>query len=229
MTSSASQQHGSQNRPHITCIALTSLDGRIAHHNQESSAQRRQQGWSPPADWEHLLLQVAQCDAVFLGARSLASERGGFSVAHKRPDGTEPLWSIWTQSAEIPAHHPFWAQEHLPKELFICSALSTSLCSPPNWLQTCCPTWMGPPEQYLHQLYQQGIKRVALLGGGQLNGFFFKHNWVDQLILTVAPRLVGCSPHAPMLLHTDAKLSETHWTLDHVNTDNDFLFLTYSH
>lgn len=47
------------------------------------------------------------------------------------------------------------------------------------------------PEKLIKRLSTQGYKEALLVGGGIINGLFLKHNLVDELYLTIEPRIFG--------------------------------------
>lgn len=56
--------------------------------------------------------------------------------------------------------------------------------------------WAGTGEHIdvgdaLDQLYRRGFRRLALNGGGRLNGVFLSARWVDELLVAWEPVLVG--------------------------------------
>ncbi len=49
----------------------------------------------------------------------------------------------------------------------------------------------GSPSSAVEYLEQKGVKHAALIGGGNLNGQFLKAGLVDEMFITVAPRIFG--------------------------------------
>jgi len=47
------------------------------------------------------------------------------------------------------------------------------------------------PEQLVKRLSVIGYKKILLVGGSIINGLFLKHNLVDELYLTVEPKIFG--------------------------------------
>ena len=47
------------------------------------------------------------------------------------------------------------------------------------------------PEQILNDLHAQGFDSVALIGGSVVNTLFMKKNLIDEIHLTIVPRLFG--------------------------------------
>lgn len=47
------------------------------------------------------------------------------------------------------------------------------------------------PKKLLKRLSILGLKKILLVGGGIINGLFLKSNLVDELFLTIEPRIFG--------------------------------------
>jgi len=47
------------------------------------------------------------------------------------------------------------------------------------------------PQQLVKQLENKGFKQMLLLGGGTINALFLKESLVDELYLTLEPRIFG--------------------------------------
>lgn len=49
----------------------------------------------------------------------------------------------------------------------------------------------GTPEEGLKRLEEQGIEEVALIGGGNINNQFLDARLVDEMYITIAPKIFG--------------------------------------
>lgn len=190
----------------IINILLASLDGKIATHHQESTAQRRQLQLTNEDDFNHMRQLTAQCDAVLIGARTLHSEIGAFRVADLRKDHKEPHWFVMTKSGRVNVEHPFWKQKNISKSLFQFKG-SASIFT------------------FLNLLRSKKIKKIALLGGGELNGFFWEHNLVSELHLTLSPFIIG-TQNSPNLIASTHPLHKK-LQLIKIKRKKSFLFLHY--
>lgn len=47
------------------------------------------------------------------------------------------------------------------------------------------------PQKAIDFLINKGIKEAALIGGGQINNIFLQNNLVDEIFITIAPKIFG--------------------------------------
>lgn len=47
------------------------------------------------------------------------------------------------------------------------------------------------PQQLLNDLQDEGYSNAALIGGAEINSLFAKYNLIDDLYITIAPRIFG--------------------------------------
>jgi len=80
------------------------------------------------------------------------------------------------------------------------------------------------PRKIIKNLSKKGIKKILLAGGGILSSLFLKSKLVDNLILTLEPKIFGAGTEmiAPPLLNINLKLIN----LKHLNKKGTLL-LTY--
>lgn len=184
-------------RPHVTVILAMSADGKIA--DQQRSAAR----FSSARDLAHLEVEVAQSDAVLMGAGTLRAY--GTTLPVKRQDllnlrrsqgqSSQPIHIISSYSGNLPRNLPFFRQP-VPRGLLTTPAAAT------RWRQEFDYIW--PVETWnwptiLAGLGSYGIARIALLGGGQLVASLVAADCVDEVVLTICPLLLGgASAPTPM-------------------------------
>lgn len=182
--------------PHTTLTLAMSLDGKIA------DAQRQAARFSSAADLAHLEARVAEADGVLFGGGTLRAYGTTLSVrdpalidqrrSRHQPD--QPLQIVWSPSGQIDPQCRFF-QQPIPRGL-----ITTSTGAEP-WRGTTAfdRLWVMPQEPsqpwdwpaILDQLYQAGIHRLALLGGGYLTSELLRHGLIHEVYLTVCPLLLG--------------------------------------
>ncbi len=211
---------------------LASLDAKIAFSSFESSAERRGNNFTNDTDFEHLKKIVSQCDVVFQGLKSIECEKGAFRVAsyQKIIPPQEPEWIIFTKTKtnlnEKTFNHPFWAQQGIKKHLF---CLTPSNLNDPPMLDTTRVNaefikTLGNLSGLFKYLQDNNKNKVALLGGGELNQFFWEQNLVDELYLTLSPIIIGGSTPS---LFGNPSILKRNLSLKSFEEQNNFLFLNY--
>ncbi|HIK16685.1 MAG TPA: RibD family protein [Leptolyngbyaceae cyanobacterium M33_DOE_097] len=219
-------------RPHLTAILATSLDGKIA--DRRGTAAR----FGSVNDKAHLEQQVAQVDAVLIGAGTLRAYGSSVRITSQ---------ALLTERQQFgkpaqPIHIVCSASGNLePDWLFFRQPIS-------RWLLTTREggdRWQGTPffEQLLaseleqgqfqwplilHQLWSQGIERLAVLGGGTLVGSLLSAHLLDEIWLTLCPFVFG-SQTAPTLVEGVSYLEATapRFRLLEVRANWDEVFLHY--
>ncbi|MFB4212241.1 dihydrofolate reductase family protein [Shouchella sp. JSM 1781072] len=76
---------------------------------------------------------------------------------------------------------------------------------------------------FISNLKQQDGKAIWLIGGGELLSFCLKENLVDEIIVTVAPKIIGSG--IPLFREG---VNQIDLTLHHVDTFNQFVELHYT-
>ncbi len=190
-------KQSSRPRPHVIVNMAMTADGKIATANRAvcSFGSRR--------DQEHLLELRATADAVLCGARTIGSGEITlgpgplrFRRARLRRGLAEfNLRIIASGSARL---HP---RSHIFKELFSPILVLTTRTASANRLkklgavadEVAC---FGSDELDLHSALgwladKWRVRRLVCEGGGELNEAMFRAGLVDELHLTVCPKIFG--------------------------------------
>lgn len=198
-------------RPELRLVLAISLDGRLAAV-EGGAAQIGGRG-----DRQVLEEALAWADAVLLGAQTLRLH-GSTCLIH-RPEllagrhaaglAPQPLAIVVSRSGVLPATLPFFQQplergllllEPPPGPSRLHQPLDLDLRldpAPPRPVASgfgrrwCCCGW----SEALVQLAAAGVARLAVLGGASLAASLLAENRLDELQLTLCPRLLG-GPHS---------------------------------
>lgn len=180
-------------RPHTTVVLAMSADGKIAD-NSHASAR-----FSSPADQTHLEQQIALSDATLFGANTLRAYGTTMSVSNPQLLQTRSQQQLPPQPVQIVCSP---SGNLNPQLRFFRQAI-------PRWLLTTAGAkpWTNPDfEQILvvnasigqidwhdalFRLTQLGIKRLCILGGGELVASLLAADFIDEFWLTVCPIILG--------------------------------------
>ena len=177
-------------RPRLRLVLAVSLDGRLAPP-EGGAAQIGGRG-----DRRVLEEALAWADAALLGAETLRRHgstclirRRGLLLRRRlvgrRP---QPIAIVASRSGAIPAELPFFRQP-LERWLLLSGGGPRSAGPVPEGFARClhADDW----SEALAQLAAAGIARLAVLGGAALAADLIAADLLDELQLTLCPRLLG--------------------------------------
>jgi len=197
-----------RSRPQTTLILAMSADGKIA------DVKRSPARFSSQRDRFHLEQQIAAADATIFGAGTLRAYGTTLSVSHPKllqrriqnAQTSQPIQILASASANIDPQWRFFRQP-IPRWLL------TSTTGAKHWqgrsefeqivigeqlpltnYQLPVTSGQLPTIDWrfaLQQLFSLGIKRLAVLGGGELVAAMLAVDLIDQIWLTVCPLLLG--------------------------------------
>jgi riboflavin-specific deaminase-like protein len=177
-------------RPYIFTNTVTTLDGKLVLGELGSSAK----GLGSAVD-QRLMHRLEACaDAVIIGGGTLRAD------PHLNyPDRV--YRAVVTTSGDLPLEHSFFtdshralvfAPTHLPpdKQLALQRVATLHLLG---------ETQVDIPEvvRLLHTAYE--VRYLLVEGGGNLNFYFFDAGLVDEVFLTLAPKVKG-GAHLPTMV-----------------------------
>ncbi len=185
------------NRPHATVILATSADGKIA--DVKKSPAR----FGSANDKKHLEKQIAKADAVLFGGGTLRaygttmriSSTELLAAREKLGKPPQPTQIVCSRSLDLDPNFPFFLQP-VPRWL-LTSKKPENLDSNPlkNKFEKIIFAAKEEGEidwdRAFQQLLNLGIKRLAILGGGQIVGSLITANLIDELWLTICPLILG--------------------------------------
>lgn len=221
--------------PFVLINMAMTVDGKIA------TANRAIASFSSRRDHDHLLALRATADAVMAGARTVDSARinlgpGPVRYRHLRVRRGLPEYNLRiiisrsgtvNPDAEVFRHRfspiiilttgrtderKLRRLRELAKEVKICGTREINFLRALRWLRQ---KW--------------GVRRLLCEGGGELNDTLFRANLVDELHLTICPKIVG-GRNAPTISDGTGvpKLSQaTHLVLKSMKRIGDELFLVF--
>ncbi len=177
-------------RPELRLVLAVSLDGRLAP-KEGGAAQLGGSG-----DRQVLEEALAWADAALVGAETL--RRHGSTCLIHRPSllearrrqgrSLQPIAIAVSRSGRLPAALPFFSQ---PLVRWLLQPASEPPAEPVVGFERHLPlrSW----GQALEALGGLGLRRLVVLGGAQLVSSLAAEDLLDELQLTVCPRLLGGS------------------------------------
>jgi 5-amino-6-(5-phosphoribosylamino)uracil reductase len=186
-------------RPHVTLVLAASADGKIA------PVSRGAAHFSSSQDKAHLEEQVALADAVLMGASTVRDYSTAFLVKEKtllqarkeRNQSAQPLTIVCSRSLDLDPRLPFF-QQPLSRILLTGNSNPTAEKKFTGLAEIwSCSTnhSLALPEVDFHQaltrLFDQGVRRLAALGGGEVAAQLFALGLIDEWWLTLCPLVLG--------------------------------------
>ncbi len=186
-----------KHRPFTTVILAMSADGKIADVNRKAA------DFGSKADKAHLEEQIATNDAVIFGANTLRAHGNTLTInnsqllqqriqAGKPP---QPIHIVVSQSARLNPEIRFF-QQSIRRWLVTNSpgALSWEKSDHSFFEEILVfdnPEGKIDLEVALQHLMSLGIKRLGVMGGGELVASMIELDLIDEIWLTICPLILG--------------------------------------
>ena len=218
-------------RPYVTLSVATSIDGYIDDAGPERLLL------SNAEDFDRVDRERAAADAILIGAETLRSdnprllvgsvERRRARIAKGRPEF--PLRVIVSASGDLDPELRFW---HQGGERLVYTTTTGRARIGDRVAEYAEIVALGAIVDFaalLDDLGERGVGRLMVEGGGRIHTAFLAADLADELLLAVAPVLVGDSA-APRFLHPAQYPggSRRRMVLDDVARVGDVAVLRYS-
>jgi riboflavin biosynthesis pyrimidine reductase len=140
---------------------------------------------------KHLMRELrAEADVVLHGAGTVRADPLSARVppdlaAGRRARGLsdQPLGAIVTRSGNLPRKHPYYESATV---IYITSERNVPVEEPA--VEICRVETVGDA---IRDLGRRGVRRILCEGGPTLNAALFEGGLVDEIFLTIAPKLTG--------------------------------------
>ncbi len=213
-------------RPYVAINVVATADGRTAINGTVA-------GMGSPTDRALLYRLRAEADAVMHGAGTLRAERFSPRVppplaAVRERHGLPPQpWGVLIAgNTPLLATHPYFrrATPAWPRLVYAASPLHDALAA--DGVEVLVAERSAVDLRWvLEDLARRGVRRLVCEGGPRLNASLVRAGLVDELFLTLAPRL-AVDPAAPGVLEGTGA-SPGHLALRSVYERDGELFLRY--
>jgi 5-amino-6-(5-phosphoribosylamino)uracil reductase len=205
-------------RPYVVANFISSADGRAAFQGRSGQL-------GDPADRALFHGLREQADAVFAGTRTLKIERYGRLIrdpeARRRREqagqSPEPLACVVSRSGEVPADIPLFSEHEARIVLFSSAPVDLGGCAAQVELVR-----LDPGELTLTTVMRRlrsdfEVRSLLCEGGPTVFGALLQEQLVDELFLTLAPKLVGGGASPTISSGTELKQLQAMqivWTLE---------------
>ncbi len=179
-------------RPYTLVNFVASVDGR-------ATLQGRSGGLGDDGDRAIFHGLREQVDAVIAGTGTLRIERYGRVLGRderrerRRQLGLdpEPLAAVVTRSGEVPLDIPLFAEPEARIVIFSPTEIDTAGCAAQVEVVVLDPGEMTLTTAFRHLKRHHGVGLVLCEGGPTLFGALLQEGLVDELFLTLSPKLAG--------------------------------------
>ncbi len=219
-------------RPHVTVNMAMSLDGKITTYRREDIVLGSKH--------DRRLMDVlrAEAGAVIVGAGTVKHDGHPILMRHKdllekrisHGLAHHPINVVLSRKLDVPLTRPIFRHAGTEKIIF------TTRAAPPERVKrfsklvevVVLPKRTLSPSDVLENLRQRRIKKVLLEGGGEVHFAFLEEGVVDDIYVTLTPRLIGGAA-APTILDGRGFLASNHLRLRLISSKRlgDELFLKY--
>ena len=213
-----------RSRPYVILSAAMTLDGKIETKMSKLKLSSKK-------DTVRVHKLRAKVDAILIGKNTLKIDNPTLSVRHTV--GKNPTRIILDSHGTIKSSSKILQtcdkiQTIIVTTNLISAANLSRLRKFPIQIITCGNSSVSI-SKLLKILHNKGIKKIIVEGGGTINWSFLKHGFVDELIITIAPYILGGSNSKTLVEGDGFKnlLSATKLKLKKIQKINNELIVFY--
>lgn len=173
----------STGRPFLAINMVSTVDGRAALNGSAV-------GIGSTLDHRLLFELRAEADVVMHGAGTVRADPLSARVPHDlveqrtaRGLSAQPIGAIVTRSGNLPARHPYYDSTTL---VYVTSDRPVTVDLPT--VEIC---RVAGVAEAICDLKRRGVRRILCEGGPTLNSALFGARLIDEVFLTIAPKLLG--------------------------------------
>ena len=175
-----------KSRPHIILSAAMTVDGKIATKSGDSNLSSKK-------DKIRIHKLRGKVDGILVGINTVKKDNPILTVRFAK--GKNPVRIILDSNASISLNSRIIKTCHRIPTILIVSknASSKNLKKLQKYPIQIIQTGQKQIDikKMLEILWKKNIKKILLEGGGTINWSFLKNNYIDEIIVTISPYLVG--------------------------------------
>jgi 2,5-diamino-6-(ribosylamino)-4(3H)-pyrimidinone 5'-phosphate reductase len=205
-------------RPYLALNMVATVDGRAALNGSAV-------GIGSALDKRLMRELRAEADVVLHGAGTVRADPLSARVPHElveqrvaRGLTPQPLGAIITRSGNLPSKHPYYESSTV---IYVIGERTVPVVEP---LVSVCH--VSTVLDAVRDLGRRGVRRILCEGGPTLNAALFEAGLVDDIYLTIAPKLIGGDD--PLTIVKGGRFGTIPLTLQSLIEIEGELFLRYS-
>jgi riboflavin biosynthesis pyrimidine reductase len=212
-------------RPRMVAAMVASIDGRAQVHGRSVALGH-------PADREVFRELRAAADAILVGSRTIEAERYADMLddhqrEHRRAQGlaVEPIVATVSRRLDVDLTVPLFNEPHSRIVIYTEADGDIEGCDADISIYRFAPGTLNFPAILAHLRQEHGVRGVTCEGGPRLLREVIVQDCLDDLLLTVAPLLVGGDARPTLAGPALGELVSMH--LHDVHRADDHVFLHY--
>ncbi len=172
-------------KPRVIAYYSQSVTGCVVSSANERNSQRFEIGLTNNDDRSFLINELDQCDAVLTSFQTMRNERGALRTTQKK----QIAWHIAVSPKNRSEVNQLgvWKQKGVPTHAITFGQRSHLVTE----------------REFLCRLGEEGVSRLAFLGGPTLFRRFLRLQLIDEVCFSICPSLVG-GPHTQSLFGKEA-------------------------
>lgn len=177
--------------PYVTLKAAVTLDGKLATATGDS---RWVTGEAARA-WVHRLRD--RVDVILVGATTARRDNPQLTTRLPEGEGKDPVRVVVDSHLRLPATLQVFTQRS-PARTVVATLEDPTARRARRLLATGADVWQFPEKQgrveleaLMRRLAKEGLNHVLVEGGAEMYGSFLREELADELLLFVAPKLIG--------------------------------------
>lgn len=213
-----------------------SVDGKISQHSHKPAH------FTSSHDKAHLQQQISLCDGIIFGGSTLRAYGTTMTVKNpewlaeraKRGQPPQPINFVCSVSGKFDLNYRFFQQP--VSRILLTTTEGLTNCQKyvnnSDYFEEVMVSEKGRKEginwlEMTEKLAEKGLKKIAILGGGELMASLFAENLIDDLWVTICPVILG-GKNAPSMVGGRALDLPLSLQLIEVKRIEQELFLHYS-